>query len=190
MSGLFRASYLTDRPGLLLETATPGKRVVPGTDKAPAGLFIAMCRGVPGSARVRITFGAGFEGVAEVVRDCTITQRGAWFVGSGYQIARVEVLSISQGGSIEAAWTTSPPPDTYPLHLVEVIAAGSATIPAGASAVSLATADAGWEWTTDDGAISATMPAPAPGGGERRDVLGDAYTATVPNVAVWWLEVP
>jgi len=189
-AGPLTPGWTREGVGKLLEASTPAGSEVAETGKAPRGLYVSTCPSTPGTARVRATFGNPVGGAAAVVRDFVIGPRGAWFVGSGWQIVTVEVTEVPAGIKVQAAWTTEPPPDTYPLQQIEAVAAGTFPVPAGASRVGLGAADAGWSWTTDPGSGPLVIPNPAPGNGGILTVQGTAYTATAPNVACWFLEVP
>lgn len=184
-----RESNRRSGAGSLLSAAADWTSRIFRDGRKPAGLYLTLTGGE--AARLRLTVGAP-EGGVDVVREFTLTRRGAWCSAAGWSTVNLEVLSVGAGAEVGYAWTALQPPDAVPMMLFESIAPGTYPIPAGAARVATSGADAGWSWTTDDGGAGApyVIPTPATGAGAVLLVLGATYTATANNVLAWHLEAP
>lgn len=186
MSVAIRASGQSRRTGLLFE-ASPDLGLARDTDgqRLPVRSLWLGINGEEPAATCTIAVGRPFGG-GRAERTFTLTPRGCWFQAAGWNNVRLNIDGLSAGAEVSYAWLAEQPPSFWPLLLVEEVAVGTRAIPAGASAVAVGTADAGWTWRTTV-AAPLLVAAPQVADGIARPVLGSAYTATVPNVLAWEL---
>lgn len=152
------------------------------------GLFVGLEGSNAAAPNAVVTLRVGRPGgAAQAVRTFTLPTGGVWLSCAGWNTVELVVDELPAGGAVSYAWLREQPPNSYPLMLVQAVAAGAHVVPPGAVAVAVGTADAAWTWHATSAAATVTLAAPQLADGARRPVLGAAYTAAVPNQLSWEL---
>jgi len=174
--------------GRLFDVQDLSRVAVRDDGASPRGLYVGLVTGTTAAAICRLTLGDPVGG-GECTRTFLVGPSGAWISVAGWSYAKLESVDPAPLSQLCYAWTTEQPATPSVLMLPQVIGAGIAAVPSGATEIISGVADGGWSWRTVTTGAPIIVPAPV-AAGQRSRVGGAQYLATVGSSVCWLLDPP